>query len=451
MRPPGLRAVVVLAATSLVVTGLASSTASAAPVPAAAAGAPVRGDSVNQRKNDLDKQIADLRDDLEGTSADLVDAAVRLKRAESELVEVRARLAAAQAALAAAEKRDAKIAADLAYAQAEEEKAAKALDAQARAQEGARAQLGRLAREAYSGSGLTGLSIALQAQSPDQFAERMAVAGAALRSENSEVDRLAVVQAEMRARTAKLTALRARTAELKALSAQVVAEKQAAQASAAAAEAEQTRLVDEQTAALAVIKAKQGEEQRRLAKAQAESDRLSKILRERAAKAARERAAEERRRNSGGGSSGGSGGSGGGGSDGGTRNGGGYLSYPVNAPVTSGFGMRYHPILHYWRLHGGTDFGAACGTPVHAPASGTIVRAGWAGGFGNQIVVDHGYVKGVGLASSMNHLSRIYVHGGHVSRGQVIGLSGTTGLSTGCHLHFEVYENGNKVNPMRWL
>ena len=455
MRPPGLRAVVVLAATSLVVTGLTSSTASAAPAPATAvAGAPVRGDSVDRRKNDLDQQISDLRDDLEGTAADLVDAAVKLKSAESELVDVRARLAAAQAALAAAEKRDAKIAADLAYAQAEEEKAAKALDAQAKAQDEARARLGRLAREAYSGSGLTGLSIALQAQSPDQFAERMAVAGAALRSENSEVDRLSVVQAEMRARTAKLTALRARTAELKALSAQVVAEKQAAQESAAAAEAEQTRLVAQQSAALAVIKAKQGEEKRRLAKAQAESDRLSKILRERAAKAARERAAAERRRHSsGGGSSGGGGGSGGGsgGSDGGVRNGGGYLSYPVNARITSGFGMRYHPILHYWRLHGGTDFGAACGTPVHAPASGTIVRAGWAGGFGNQIVVDHGYVKGVGLASSMNHLSRIYVSHGHVSRGQVIGLSGTTGLSTGCHLHFEVYENGNKVNPMRWL
>ena len=139
------------------------------------------------------------------------------------------------------------------------------------------------------------------------------------------------------------------------------------------------------------------------------------------------------------------------GGGGAVRNGGGFLSYPVNAPITSGFGMRYHPILHYWRLHAGTDFGAPCGTPVHAPADGTVVRAGWAGGFGNQIVVDHGYVKGVDLASSMNHLSRIYVYSGRVSRGQVIGLSGTTGLSTGCHLHFEVYQNGVHVNPMRWL
>ncbi|WP_088319585.1 M23 family metallopeptidase [Kineosporia sp. R_H_3] len=458
MRPTGLRAVVVLAATSLVVTGLTSSTASAAPggaaaPAAAAAGGPARSDRVTERKNDLDKQIDDIRESLEGTSADLVDAAVALKRSEAGLVTVRAELAAAQAALAAAEKRDAELATELAVAREEEAKAVKALEAQAKAEAQTRAQLGRLAREAYSGSGMTGLSIALQADSPDQFAERMAVAGAVMRSENSEVDRLVVARSEMRARTAKLTALRARTAELKKLAAQVVEQRAAAQARAAAAEAEQTRLVDEQTTALGVIKDKQAQEKDRLAKAQAEQDQLEKILRARAEKARKEREARERRdrAKSGGGSRGGSSGGTSAGSGGSQTNRGGYLSYPVNARVTSGYGMRYHPILHYWRLHGGTDFGAACGTPLRAPADGTIVRAGWAGGFGNQIVVDHGYVRGVDLSSSMNHLSRIYVSSGRVRRGQVIGLTGTTGLSTGCHLHFEVYQNGSRVNPMRWL
>jgi murein DD-endopeptidase MepM/ murein hydrolase activator NlpD len=113
--------------------------------------------------------------------------------------------------------------------------------------------------------------------------------------------------------------------------------------------------------------------------------------------------------------------------------------------------MRFHPVLHYWRLHAGTDFGASCGTPVRAAASGTVVRAGWAGGFGNQVVIDHGRMRGAGLASSYNHLSRIIARGGRVSRGQLIGYSGTTGLSTGCHLHFEVYVNGVHVNPMNWL
>jgi murein DD-endopeptidase MepM/ murein hydrolase activator NlpD len=290
---------------------------------------------------------------------------------------------------------------------------------------------------------MTGLSIALQADSPDQFTERMAVAGAALRSQNREVDRLVVVQAEMRAKTAKLTALRARTVELKRLAAQAVEARGAAAANAAAAETEQTRLVAEQATVLGVIKAKQGQEKARLAAATAAQEKLERILRDRAEKARKSR---ERRSNPG------AGGSRRSGSSGGTvRNGGGYLSYPVNAPVTSGFGLRLHPILRVWRLHAGTDFGAACGTPVHAAADGVVVRAGSAGGSGLQIVLDHGSVRGTDLASSYNHLSRILIGGGRVSRGQVIGLVGSTGLSTGCHLHFSVYDNGIPVDPMRWL
>lgn len=113
--------------------------------------------------------------------------------------------------------------------------------------------------------------------------------------------------------------------------------------------------------------------------------------------------------------------------------------------------MRFHPILHYWRLHAGMDFAVACGTPVHAAASGRVISAGWGGGYGNRIVVGHGIERGVSLATTYNHLSRIVVSGGSVSRGELIGYSGTTGSSTGCHLHFETYENGTPVNPRRWL
>jgi murein DD-endopeptidase MepM/ murein hydrolase activator NlpD len=129
----------------------------------------------------------------------------------------------------------------------------------------------------------------------------------------------------------------------------------------------------------------------------------------------------------------------------------GYLSYPANGPITSGFGMRYHPILHIWRLHSGTDFGIGCGTPVYAAAPGVVISAGWAGGYGNRIVIDHGMVRGVDLATTYNHLTRIVAGGGHVTRGQLIAYSGTTGLSTGCHLHFEVLVNGSYVNPTTWL
>lgn len=79
------------------------------------------------------------------------------------------------------------------------------------------------------------------------------------------------------------------------------------------------------------------------------------------------------------------------------------------------------------------------------------MSAGWAGGYGNRVVIDHGWQRGVGLATSYNHMQSVAVGGGSVSRGQVIGYEGTTGYSTGCHVHFEVYENGSPVNPRRWL
>ena len=90
-------------------------------------------------------------------------------------------------------------------------------------------------------------------------------------------------------------------------------------------------------------------------------------------------------------------------------------------------------------------------TAVYAAADGEIISAGGAGGYGNRIIIDHGMVDGADLATTYNHLSRIVRGGGSVSRGQLIGYVGTTGLSTGCHLHFEALVDGNYVNPMRWL
>jgi len=131
---------------------------------------------------------------------------------------------------------------------------------------------------------------------------------------------------------------------------------------------------------------------------------------------------------------------------------GGPLSRPASGPITSGFGVRFHPILHIWRLHPGVDFGIPCGTPVYAAAGGRVVSAAWSGGYGNRVVLDHGDIEGIPLGTTYNHLTRPVVRvGARVQRGQLVGISGTTGLSTGCHLHFEVYENGHVVDPMHWL
>lgn len=119
---------------------------------------------------------------------------------------------------------------------------------------------------------------------------------------------------------------------------------------------------------------------------------------------------------------------------------------PVNGRVTSPYGYRVHPITGEWRLHTGIDFGAASGTHIHACRGGTVVRANWYGGYGNAIIVDHGG----GMQTLYAHQSAFAVSAGQrVSAGQHIGYVGSTGNSTGPHLHFEVYINGRTVDPAR--
>jgi murein DD-endopeptidase MepM/ murein hydrolase activator NlpD len=121
------------------------------------------------------------------------------------------------------------------------------------------------------------------------------------------------------------------------------------------------------------------------------------------------------------------------------------LSRPVKTGhLTSSFGMRFHPLLGYSRLHKGMDIGAPKGTPIYAVTDGTVTFAGRHGGHGNFVQLKHSGNMGSGYA----HMSRIAVHSGqHVRQGQVIGYVGSTGLSTGPHLHFEVYRGGKAVNP----
>lgn len=118
---------------------------------------------------------------------------------------------------------------------------------------------------------------------------------------------------------------------------------------------------------------------------------------------------------------------------------------PVSGRISSHYGMRRHPILGYARMHGGTDFAASSGTPIYASADGVVNYAGRNGGHGNYVRIEHGK----GLATGYSHMSRIAAQNGQqVRQGQIIGYVGSTGLSTGPHLHYEMYRNGAKVNPL---
>ncbi|WP_460704089.1 M23 family metallopeptidase [Luteococcus sediminum] len=124
------------------------------------------------------------------------------------------------------------------------------------------------------------------------------------------------------------------------------------------------------------------------------------------------------------------------------------LVRPSSGPVTSAFGQRFHPVLHVWKLHDGMDFGAACGSPVLASAAGKVVLAERNIAYGNRVVVEHGTIQGRRIRTSYNHLQSLDVAPGQtLQQRQQLGRVGTTGYSTGCHLHFMVWQDGALVNP----
>jgi murein DD-endopeptidase MepM/ murein hydrolase activator NlpD len=121
------------------------------------------------------------------------------------------------------------------------------------------------------------------------------------------------------------------------------------------------------------------------------------------------------------------------------------VAMPAMGPITSYFGYRYHPILHFTRFHAGVDIGASWGSPIVAAGDGQVAAAGWSGGYGRQVRIWHGG----GLMTTYSHMSDIVAApGSFVHRGQLIGYVGSSGLSTGPHLHYEVLKDGTPVNPL---
>jgi len=124
------------------------------------------------------------------------------------------------------------------------------------------------------------------------------------------------------------------------------------------------------------------------------------------------------------------------------------LQTPVEGRNSSPYGNRTHPITGAQKLHGGTDIANSCGTPVVAAEDGFVESAKWNGSYGNIIVITH---PDAGLSTAYAHLEAFAVTSGPVARGEVVGYIGTTGMSTGCHLHFEVRTGGEQVDPIPYL
>lgn len=124
---------------------------------------------------------------------------------------------------------------------------------------------------------------------------------------------------------------------------------------------------------------------------------------------------------------------------------------PCKGVVTSPYGNRYHPIDKIWKFHHGLDIGAPLNTPIYAPANGVVTFSAYEGANGNCIRIDHGVINGKNVKSTLIHMNKLLVGKIPVYKGQQIGLVGSTGNSTGPHLHISIYENGKPVNPIDYI
>jgi murein DD-endopeptidase MepM/ murein hydrolase activator NlpD len=279
----------------------------------------------------------------------------------------------------------------------------------------------------YKGGDLVSLNALLGARTPGDVTQRAGYVDRILTAERESVDGLLTArreakQLELDAVSARREADVARSRAESALAAAETAEQQAEAAVAAL-----HTLAVRRGKALAVAREERHASLRKYREAKAEAARVEAEL----------RAWEARQRGNGGGP---------------TFGPGARLLMPVNGWKSSDFGMRFDPFFRVWQLHAGVDLAAPGGAAIHAAAGGRVMRAGYNGGYGNFTCISHGRFNGQGLSTCYAHQSHIGVWAGQsVQRGQVIGRVGTTGASTGYHLHFEVRLDGRPSQPLQWL
>jgi murein DD-endopeptidase MepM/ murein hydrolase activator NlpD len=452
-------------------------------------------DDLTDRRDRVRQQLAKTRADLAESNEALSAAAQAVDRTETQLADAQTRLARTRQELLEARSEDVRMAGNLRQAQAD------LAAAKARVLQGQRnldaelATAGNMVRDQYQQqSNLLPLAVLVDASSHADLQTRLQWSATMFDSTQAEIDRLTRLQRQ-------LTAEKGRQA---ALEAQVKVDRRAAAATLRTKQLLETRAATEEETVEGLLGQRQSieraaaddvaedkaqyasltqereavEERIAIRIAQAKAAAARKAAAERAARIAEQRAeaaerarrkAEQRARNQRASSTAQSRHETARKSNSSTRkekkatkkrsparsamasadHG---FSFPVVAPITSPFGMRFHPVLRYWKLHDGTDFGAGCGTPIRAPASGRVAEKYYNGGYGYRLMIDHGFESGRFVTTGYNHASRYTVHvGQRVRKGQVIGYIGSTGYSTGCHLHLMVWLNGRVVNPMIWF
>ncbi len=403
------------------------------------ANADERDDALAQQQT-KEQEIEDLRSELEGLDADLADLFIEAEETQRELEQAEDDLAQAEDDLAVAERHYQQLVEQLEDAEALKQELETEIETSKDKESELTSAVGSMARDIYRGNSISPFEVVINMQDLGEISDRAAAASALSRAQSKALDdvRTGIVVAENQAE--KQDAVTTRITELT---------EQAEEAYHAAEDAKQKvadRLADletkraEQEDAQKAWEARRGEAQVQIQTA--EDERLTAV--QKIAEIDRKRAKE----------------SGDPGSNGQPNSpppsSGGMFANPFrfNAPVTSYFGYRVHPIFGDLRLHDGTDFGAGCGTTQYATRAGTVIDTGRTGGGGNYVTINHGVTNGHSYITSHLHLQNggILVSPGQtVTTSTPIGLTGSTGNSTGCHLHLILYLDGTPVSILPYM
>lgn len=416
---------------------------------------PAQADNLDDQAKALQAQADDVESSLEFVDVSLAKAAANLTLYRGQLPGAQKALSDAQDRVTAATADVDGLAArvDLAQQNKDEITAQIVTDAQKLAD--TKKLIGQIAAQSYKSGGVpSNLSLFFGSNSSGNLADTMDRADQAMRSQNSALDQLSQQHATNVNAQARMTAVEAEIKDLKGKAEAALANEQTARDEAVAKKAAVDKLITDAAALNAGLTAKKPQIQAKMAAVKKQQDDIANQIAERQRKereaalaAARAAAAAAGNNN--------------------------YVAPPAGNPsafglrhpfaagiaITSGFGWRKTPAgtMDFngtgSYLHSGIDFGADCGTPVYAPAAGTVTLAGWTNlGGGYSVWISHGVVQGNALMTVYYHNSKVKViQGQHVNTGDLIAYTGSTGNSTGCHAHFETWLNGKPVDPMTVL
>lgn len=390
---------------------------------------PVTSATANPRddKNKVDERVKELQQEFEGLDEDLARVIAERDEAQEALPAAEEASQKADDALAEAVQKDEDLAARLTSAENAQSDLKDEIQQGTDEIEQNRTAAARIGRQAYQNSGITSdLAMLLQMAEGTSADGGIGRVDSAVRSQQRTIDDLSEQRALNENNEERLSGVTDEISDLKDEAAEAVIAKEAAQADAKKKADDLNNLISAKDDAEQTISDNKDKTEQQLADEKAEQDRLAKEVRE------WEKEQEAK---------------------GNFVYGDGVLANPAEGfPITSQFGYRIHPITGNRKLHTGTDFGVPCGTSIRAAGDGVVVSAGWAGGYGNRVVISHRKIGGKSIASTYNHNTSLSVKAGQkVKKGDVISQSGTTGASTGCHLHFEIMENGGYVNAMPFI